>query len=186
MQFGSDPQIEIDVERVVMGNERFCRGAPGYRVQHRRLDFEIAARDEAAAHRSDDPAPPAQRLAALRVHDQVEIALAIAQLDIGQAVVLLWQRPQGLGENRERGRIDGQLAARRPADQTLRRRSDRRCRAGAATASASEPSRSRWQKIWILPEASCRSMNMPLLRIARMRPATRTRSSFSAPAASPA
>ena len=26
------------------------------------------------------------------------------------------------------------------------------------------------------PEASCRSMNMPLLRIARMRPATRTRS----------
>ena len=72
-----------------------------------------------AAHRRDDPAAPAQRLAALRVHDQVEIALAVAQLDIGEAVIFLGQRPQRLGQHGQRRRIDGQLAARGAADQAL-------------------------------------------------------------------
>ncbi len=44
-------------------------------------------------------------------------------------------------------------------------------------ASCSGDRKSLWLKIWILPEVSCRSMNMPLLRLARMRPATATRSS---------
>ena len=101
MQLGRDAQIEVDVERVVVGDEGLGRGAAGDRVQHRRLDFEIAARDEMAAHRGDDPAAPAQGLAAFLVHDQVEIALAVAQLDIGEAVKFLGQRQQRLGQHRD-------------------------------------------------------------------------------------
>ena len=46
MQFRRDAQVEVDVERVVMGDEGLGRGAAGDRVQHRRLDFEIAAREQ--------------------------------------------------------------------------------------------------------------------------------------------
>ena len=74
---------------------------PGIDVQHRRLDFEKAALGQPAAHRRDDAAAPPQGLAALRVHDQVEIALAIAHLDIGEAVIFLGQRQQRLGQHRD-------------------------------------------------------------------------------------
>ena len=117
MQLGRDAQIEVDIERVVVGDEGLGRGAAGDRMQHRRLDFEIAARDEMAAQRGDDPAAPAQGLAALRVHDQIEVALAVAQLDIGETVKLLGQRAQGLGQDGEGGGVDRQLAARGAAHQ---------------------------------------------------------------------
>ena len=119
VQFRRDAQIEVDVERVVMRDERLCRGAAGDRVQHRRLDFEIAALDQPAAHRRDDAAAPPQSLAALRVHDQVEIALPVAQLDIGQPVILLGKRAQRLGQHRQMLGVDGQLAARRAPHEPL-------------------------------------------------------------------
>jgi len=119
MQFGRDPQIEVDVERVVMGDERPRRRAARDCMQRRGLDLEIAARQQKPAQRRDDPAAPAQRLAALWVHDQVEIALAVAQLDIGQAVIFLGQRPQRLRQHCQRDGVDGQLAARRPPDPAL-------------------------------------------------------------------
>ncbi len=51
-------------------------------------------------------------VAALRIDDQVEIALAIAELDIGEAVIFFRQRPQCLGEHRDRDGVDRQFAAR--------------------------------------------------------------------------
>ncbi len=88
-------------------------------MQHRRLDLDIAALDEVAAQRRDDLAAPAQSVPALWVHDQVEITLTIAQLDIGEAVVLLRQGPQRLGQNVDRASVDGQFAARRAPHQAL-------------------------------------------------------------------
>ena len=46
----------------------------------------------------------------VRIHDQVEIALAIADLDVLQAVPLLGQRQMTLREELERLRIDRELA----------------------------------------------------------------------------
>ena len=51
----------------------------------------------------------AKRRAHLVVGDQVEVALAVARLDVGEAVPLLRQRPQRLGEHAELLRVDGQL-----------------------------------------------------------------------------
>ena len=67
--------------------------------------------------------------------------------------------------------VDGQLAARRAPDETLD---------ADQVAEIEQPQQRqvvrdavvRGEKTWILPVASCRSMNMPLLRYARMRPAT--------------
>jgi len=113
------PQIELDIERVVMGNERLGRRAARDRVQHRRLDLEIAAAGEMVAQHRDQPAAPSQGLATVRVHDQVEIALAVAQLDVGEAVIFLGQWPQCLGQHAQRGGVDGQFAARGAPDQPL-------------------------------------------------------------------
>src|SRR5262249_31934983 len=89
MQFRRDAEIEINVERVVVRDERLCRGAARNGVQHRRLDLEISQIEQRAPHRRDDEAAAAEDLAALRAHDEVEIALAIARLDIDETVELL-------------------------------------------------------------------------------------------------
>src|SRR5579875_52349 len=119
MQFRCDAQIKIDIEGVVMGDKGFGRGAARNGMQHRRLDFEKTAWQELASQRRDDQAAAAQCRAALGVHDQVEIALAVAQFDIGQPVILLGQRAQRLGEHRETRRVYRQLAAWGPSHDTL-------------------------------------------------------------------
>src|SRR6185437_16610344 len=77
------------------------------------FDFEETARGQEAADRGDDAAAVAQRRAAILAHDQIEIALAIARLEIGEAVIFLRQRQQRLGRSRDLGGIDRQFAARR-------------------------------------------------------------------------
>ena len=53
----------------------------------------------------------AEYVADLGVHDEVDVALAIADLAVGEAVELLGQRSQRLGEKHELGRRNGELAA---------------------------------------------------------------------------
>ncbi len=60
--------------------------------------------------RADDPAALAEDLADLGVDNQVEIALAIAGFDVGQAVPLLRQRQQRLGQQLQRFGPQGELA----------------------------------------------------------------------------
>ena len=55
----------------------------------------------------------------LRVHDQIDIALAVARLLVGQAVELLGQRQQGLGQQRDGLRAHGHFAALRAEDLAL-------------------------------------------------------------------
>jgi hypothetical protein len=56
----------------------------------------------------------------LPVDDQVEVALAVDLLGVGQAVPLLGKRPERLGEERRRGHPDGDLAGLRPEERALR------------------------------------------------------------------
>ena len=99
MQLGRDAQVKLEIERVVMRVERFGRGTAGDRVQHRGFNFKKTTFDQNPADAGDDAAAAAQRLAAFLAHDQIEIALAIAQLDIGEAVEFLGQRQQRLGQD---------------------------------------------------------------------------------------
>ncbi len=66
VELGRDAKVELRVERVVMGDERPRRGASRDRVHHRRLDLEIAARDEEFAHRLDDLRPGDEHVGATR------------------------------------------------------------------------------------------------------------------------
>ena len=83
--------------------------AAGDRLHHRRLDLEIAAGVEKRPKRGEDLAANLEHAARLGIHDQVEIALPVADLDVLQAVPLLGQRDEALGEELQPRRPDRQL-----------------------------------------------------------------------------
>ena len=74
-----------------------------------------------------DPRAHAEHLARFLVGDQVHIALAVLLLLVGQAVELLRQRAQRLGQQAQPGYADRQLAGFGLEQRALRRR---RCRPG--------------------------------------------------------
>ena len=113
VELGRDPQVEVAVERVVVGHERAAPRAAVDRLEDRRLDLDEAVVVERAPHGGDDPRPRDEQLARLLVGDQVELAPAEARLDVGQPVVLVGRRPQRLGEQRERRHAQRELAAAR-------------------------------------------------------------------------
>ena len=101
----------LHVERVVVRDERPRRRAADERVHRRRLDLEEAALVEDRAQRAHDVAPRAEDVGDRRVRDEVDVALAVAQLDVGQAVPLLGQRAVRLREQAHASRLDRELAA---------------------------------------------------------------------------
>ena len=56
---------------------------------------------EVGAHRGDDPGAVDEQPAGLLVGDQVELAPAVAGLDVAEPVVLVRRRAQRLGEDLE-------------------------------------------------------------------------------------
>src|SRR5581483_4866729 len=86
-QFQRDTQLEIIIQRIMMGEEGTRRRAARDELQHRRLHFQEAARIQKVTHGPDDLAALGQDTARLRVGQQVEIALAVALLFVGQAAM---------------------------------------------------------------------------------------------------
>ncbi len=123
IQLGRNAQVQIDVERVVMRDERPRRGTARYRLHHRRLDLREVERIEEAAHEPHELAATAKHLARLLAHDQVDVALAQLRFRVRDAVPLLGQRPQRLRQQPDLGRVERQLAGLR-LDQLAARRDD--------------------------------------------------------------
>ena len=110
IQLQRDAQLEILVERVEMRLERARRRAACVGDQHRRFDLEEALAVQVAADRGNDPAALDERIAGIRVHDEIQIALAIASIGVGKAVEFLRQRMQALGQQRDLLRMHAHLA----------------------------------------------------------------------------
>src|SRR3569623_183048 len=110
VQLGRDAQEQLHVERVVEGDERLGGGAAGNHLHHRRLDFEKAARIKKTADVIDHGGARLKGLAGDLVHDEIDVALAVALLGIGQAMPFVGQRPQRLGEQAQRVDLHRQLA----------------------------------------------------------------------------
>ncbi len=101
VELGGDTQVELAIQRVVVGGERPGQRAPVQGLEHRRLDLDEALGVEEAPDGRDHPSPGDEQLARVLVGDQVELAPAKARLDVGQPVVLLGRGAQGLGQQRE-------------------------------------------------------------------------------------
>ena len=80
------------------------------RLEHGGLDLDEAALVEPAAGLRDDPRPGHEALADLRVRDQVPLAVAIASIDVLEAVELVGRRAQALREQHPARDAQGELA----------------------------------------------------------------------------
>jgi hypothetical protein len=110
VQLRRHAQVQVQVQRVVVGGERLGRRAAGDVMHHRRLDFQEVAVVQPRAHGADDLRALDEHRARLRGHDQVDVTLAVTLLDVGQAVPLVRQRAQRLGQQADRFGLDRQLA----------------------------------------------------------------------------
>jgi hypothetical protein len=110
VQLGRDPQEEVAVERVVMGLEGARRGAAGEPLQDRRLQLDVAAFVHVLADRGEDLRPQGEDLARALVRHQVELALPVAGLDVGDAVEEVGRVAQRLGEQHALADAERKLA----------------------------------------------------------------------------
>ncbi len=90
--------------------ERARRRAAGDLLHHRRFHFKVAALVEELPQRAQHLGALHEDFAAVEVGEEVDVALAVANLDVGEAVELLGQCEHGLGEECELLDVDGQLA----------------------------------------------------------------------------
>ena len=186
VELGRDPQEEVAVERVVVRFERTRRGAAGEPLQDRRLQLDVAALVHVVADRRQHLRPQREDLARALVGHQVELALPVAGLDVGDAVEEVGRVAQRLGQQRAladaRARA-GRAWSRRGRPRRRRRRRCRgprsartpppRARRGGRRPGSSRRGRGRRRR------RSCRGS---VARSAGRRPGRRTRSARPAPA----
>ena len=96
VELGRDPQVEVAVERVVVGDEGPRQRAAVERLQHRGSRPRRSLARRATAVCRDHLARAAEQLAGLLVGDQVELAVAVARLHVLEAVELVGRRAQAL------------------------------------------------------------------------------------------
>src|ERR1035437_5650163 len=94
IKLGCDAQIEIHIERIVVGYERARRGAARDRVHHRSFDLDIAPVKKKLADSLDDARAQHEGLPGFLIRAQIKITLAVADLLVGQAVEFFGQRAQ--------------------------------------------------------------------------------------------
>ena len=158
-QLQRDPQVHLDVERVVVRDERLApprrrpgSAAPASRPRGSRARSGRRGRPRSTVERRR------RRAACPRVDDQVEVAAAVARLRrrsgrgaCRAARAAPW-RAAGSG-----ARSDRQLAGRRWRSRRPRRRSSRRGRGCETSCSSASPTPSRVASSWIVPVSSSRS-----------------------------
>ena len=120
VQLQGDPQVEVDVERVVVRDEGAGRraagdvsAAPGLRLRRSRGRWSVLA------NRADGGVPDPEDLPGPLVDLQVEVTLPVAGLDVGQPAVLVGGLGQRLAGQRDRLHSHRQLASPRRQHRAL-------------------------------------------------------------------
>ena len=106
IELGRDAQVEIGGELVRVRDERVREGAAVARLKHGRLDLDEAGVVQVLPDRRDDPRPRREVGPRLLAHQQVEVALPVAELGILEAVEGVGQRAADLREQHEL--VDGE------------------------------------------------------------------------------
>ena len=97
----------------MLRDEGTRRRAAGDGLHHGRLDFGEVEQLEETAHFTDDLAALEQDLAGVFADDHVDVALAVALLDVGEAVPLAGDGAQRLRKDAEIGELGGLFAGAR-------------------------------------------------------------------------
>ena len=112
-----DTQVHRDVERIVVRDERTCRGAARNRLKHRRLHLKIAVFVEEATYAVDGFCPLYENILNFVIYNEIDVAHTITQLRVVELVVFHTvffldnrQRTQTLAEHRHLLDVNGNLA----------------------------------------------------------------------------
>ena len=89
VQLGSDSHIEVDIECVVVSDERTSRSTTRNWLKDWSLNLQAAVLIEILTHSSDNLRTLCKHIAHLRINHQINITLTIAYLRIGQSIELL-------------------------------------------------------------------------------------------------
>ena len=116
VQLGSDAQVVFLVERVEVRDERLRGGTALDGLQDGGFDLHVAVGFHVAAEGRQNGRTLAEGFANVFVHDEVHIALAVAGLFVREAVEFLGQRADGLREQLDIARSNGELATLRAHD----------------------------------------------------------------------
>ena len=100
-------ELHILIKGVEMGFKRTCGSAACIGHQHRGLHLDEALTVQIAANAADDSRALNESVLHLGIHDEIHIALAVTHVNIGQAVILLGEDLQALGEQRYLFCMDG-------------------------------------------------------------------------------
>ena len=105
-----DPELHVDVQRVVVGIERSRVGASGDVHEDRGVDLEEAVvLLQDALDLFDDAGALEEYFADFGVHDQVDVALAVSQVGVNEAAPLVGEDLDGFGEEDQLLNVDGDL-----------------------------------------------------------------------------
>ena len=116
VQLQRDPQLEVGIERVVMGRERLGQRPTGHGLQDRRLHLRVPAIVELAADRPQHGGARRDVLTGRRVGDEVQVAPPLLEIGVLQAMPFLRERTERLRQHGERIHLERQLAPPRPND----------------------------------------------------------------------
>src|SRR3989338_731966 len=108
-EFRRHPQVEIQIQRVVVGDKRPGRRASGDGLHHRRLHLQKIPLLKKAPNETNNPRAPFKHLSDLLIDHEIDIPLPVAGLDIRQTMPFLRQRPQTFAEQADSLGVDGQL-----------------------------------------------------------------------------
>ena len=110
VELGGDPEAEVDVQRIGVGEEGSGQGTARLRLQHRGVHLDEAVLHQLLAEGGDGPKPDVEDGSTLRVGQQVDLPLAVAGVGGGQAVPFVGERAQRLGQQPQFGDVQRELA----------------------------------------------------------------------------
>ena len=119
VKLGGDAHVHVDVQIVMMGDERLGSGATGDHVHVRGLDLKESASVEVGADVVDDARANEESGAGVVVHDEIEVSLAVADLLVLETLVVRGEHVHARGEELHLRREHGKLATLGLADLAL-------------------------------------------------------------------
>ncbi len=120
IELRSNTQEQFHPESIMESLERFCRGAAGDRLHHRRFHFQKAPIHEELAHGLDNLRASFEGFSNGIIDDKINITLPITELDVFQPMILFGKRAQILAEKNhlfgEQRELVGAGSKERPLD----------------------------------------------------------------------
>lgn len=109
VQFRRDTQVHVQIEGVVMGDERTCRRTARDHLHHWGFHFHKVAVNHELADTGHDLRANLEGLTGFIVGDEIRVTLTVARFLILQAMEFVRQRAQGFGQQTQFGAVDRQL-----------------------------------------------------------------------------